>query len=207
IAYAMLGSDDPLTIVAQIVRGYAEVLPLNDDEMASLFGLATLRLCASACIAADQQRERPDNAYLGVSQSAIRKLLPVLARTPFALAEAIVRDAFDVDPVPASKSVAKFLRKTTPYPVLGIDLATEPSIVLDLSIASPMLSGDPNGNTEPALTARVFGAMDDAGVKVSIGRYDEPRLLYTTPLFALGNRAIDEHRTIHIGLDLFMPPG
>jgi len=207
LAYAMLGGDDPLTVVAHVVRGYAERGRLSDDEMAALFGLAALRLCASACIAADQQRERPDNAYLGVSQAPIRKLLPVLARTPFALAEAVVRDAFGADPVPASTRVVEYLRKTTPHPVLGVDLETAASIVLDLSIASPMLSGDQSENAEPLLTAKVFGAMDEAGVEVSIGRYDEPRLLYTTPLFALGPRPIDEHRTIHIGLDLFMPAG
>jgi 4-aminobutyrate aminotransferase-like enzyme/Ser/Thr protein kinase RdoA (MazF antagonist) len=206
IAYAMLGADDPLTVLGDVARGYAERTQLTDDEMASVFGLAALRLCASACIAADQQRERPDNTYLSVSQAAIRKLMPILARTPFTLAEAIVRDAFDADPFPASKRVAAYLRRTTPHPVLGIDLSKERSIVLDLSISSPLLSGDPAQNSEPLLTSRVFTAMDDAGVDVSIGRYDEPRLLYTTPLFALGSRPIDEHRTIHIGLDLFMPP-
>ena len=207
IAYAMLGSDDPLAVVAQVARGYAEQAKLTDEEMASLFGLAALRLCASACIAADQQRERPDNAYLGVSQAAIRKLLPVLARTPFALAEAVVREAFGVDPVPTSTRVVEFLRGVTPHPVMGLDLETEPSIVLDLSIASPLLSGNSRDNTEPLLTRRVFGLMDEAGVKISIGRYDEPRLLYTAPEFAVGGRPIDEHRTIHIGLDLFMPAG
>lgn len=207
IAYAMLGSDDPLTVVAQVARGYAEQGTLTDDEMSALFGLAALRLCASACIAADQQRERPDNAYLGVSQAAIRKLLPVLARTPFALAEVVVRDAFGVDPVPASTRVVEYLRSVRPHPVMGLDLETEPSIVLDLGIASPLLSGDSRENIEPLLTQKVFGLMDEAGVRISIGRYDEPRLLYTAPEFALGGRAIDEHRTIHIGLDLFMPAG
>ena len=33
----------------------------------------------SACIAADQQAQRPDNEYLGVSQQAIRRALPELA--------------------------------------------------------------------------------------------------------------------------------
>src|SRR5207244_6087327 len=42
---------------------------LDDSELAALFGLVILRLCTSVCIAADQQRQRPDNAYLGVSQS------------------------------------------------------------------------------------------------------------------------------------------
>ena len=42
---------------------------------------------------------------------------------------------------------------------------------------------------------------------MSIGRYDEPRLLYVAPAFALGPRLTDEHRTIHIGLDLFADAG
>ena len=42
---------------------------------------------------------------------------------------------------------------------------------------------------------------------MAIGRYDEPRLLYTAPAFALGDRPTDEHRTIHIGLDLFAEAG
>ncbi len=79
--------------------------------------------------------------------------------------------------------------------------------MLDLSVASPMLSGDTRQNDEPSLTRRVDEIMRDAGVRVSIGRYDEPRLLYVAPAFALGPRLTDEHRTIHIGLDLFADAG
>lgn len=207
MAYAMLGADDPLTIAADIVRGFSEHIRPTNEELSALFGLATIRLCASVCIAIDQQRESPDNEYLGVSQSAIRETLPKLARIPFALAEAVIREAAGVDPVPASRKIIDHLSRTTCAPVMGIDLAVEPSIVLDLSIESALLSGNPAGNSEPVVTKKVFGAMNEAGVQVSIGRYDEPRLLYTTPEFALGPRAIDEHRTIHIGLDLFMPAG
>jgi 4-aminobutyrate aminotransferase-like enzyme len=95
----------------------------------------------------------------------------------------------------------------TVAPVIGFDLSTEPVIVLDLSVGSPLLSGDSRHNAEPALTARVFGEMARAGVRVSVGRYDEPRLLYVAPAFATGQRLTDEHRTIHIGLDLFAAAG
>ena len=37
--------------------------------------------------------------------------------------------------------------------------------------------------------------------------YDEPRLLYVAPSFAGNGRLTDEHRTIHIGLDLFAVAG
>lgn len=207
IAYAILDSDDPLTVAARVVRGFREHVALSDEELASLFGLVALRLCMSACIAADQLRRRPDNLYLGVSQSAIARMLPTLAAVPFGLAHAVFREAAGVDPVPASGRVATYLSAQTPAPVIGFDLRREPSIVLDLSIASPLMSGDVHENIEPALTRRVFDLMRQSNVRLAIGCYDEPRLLYVAPAFALGPRPTDEHRTIHIGLDLFADAG
>src|SRR5262249_45293387 len=91
--------------------------------------------------------------------------------------------------------------------VLEVDARTEPSVVLDLSVASPMLAGDTRTNDEPSVTRSVNDAMRAAGVRVAIGRYDEPRLLYVSPAFPLGPRVTDDHRTIHIGLDLFAGAG
>jgi 4-aminobutyrate aminotransferase-like enzyme len=88
-------------------------------------------------------------------------------------------------------------------PVLGVDLRVEPSLVLDLGAGSALVAGDERDNAEPAFTDRVFAAIRDAGVRVAVGRYDEPRLLYVTPAFAAGDGTLAEHRTIHLGLDLF----
>jgi 4-aminobutyrate aminotransferase-like enzyme/Ser/Thr protein kinase RdoA (MazF antagonist) len=207
IAYAILGSPDPLAAAATIVRGYCGVISPTDDELRALFGLIVLRLCSSACIAADQLGQRPDNAYLGVSQAAIRELLPRAAAIPFALAEAVFREAAGVVIAPAAQRVIDFIARQAVSPVLGADLGTEPVIVLDLSIDSPLISGDFRQNEERALTERVFGSMHDAGVRYSIGRYNEPRLLYQAPGFAPNARPTDERRTIHIGLDLFGDAG
>src|SRR6185503_6578861 len=150
IAYAILGSDDPLTVAAHVVRGFSSVRPPSDDDLSTLFGLVCIRLCASVCIAADQQRRRPDNAYLGVSQTAIGAMLPLLARIPFRLAGCVFRDAAGRDPLRASSAVVQYLKRATFAPVLGIDLRAEPTIVLDLGIASPMLSGNVGENNEPS---------------------------------------------------------
>jgi 4-aminobutyrate aminotransferase-like enzyme/Ser/Thr protein kinase RdoA (MazF antagonist) len=207
-AYAMLGARDPIVVVSQLVSGFSNEITLTGDELAALWGLVCLRLCASVMIAAEQTRQRADNAYLSVSQAAIRDLLPVLAKIPFKLAEAAIRHAARLTPAPASESVTAFLeRQSALAPILGADLRVEPTIVLDLSIASPLLDGDTHNNTEPRVTERVFELMRDAKVRFSIGRYNEPRLLYVAPAFALGPRPTDEHRTIHIGLDLFAEAG
>jgi 4-aminobutyrate aminotransferase-like enzyme/Ser/Thr protein kinase RdoA (MazF antagonist) len=208
IAYAMLDRDDPLEVAAAVVRGYCERSALDDNEVAAIYGLAMLRLCASVCIAASQQRAAPHNAYLGVSQDSIRVSLPRLAAIPFGLAEVVLRHAAGLPPSPAADRVRAYLARTDAIaPVIGIDLAKAPCVVLDLSVSSPLISGDTTDNAEPLLTERVFGQMRRAAVEVSIGRYDEPRLLYVAPAFATGAKPTDEHRTIHIGLDLFARAG
>jgi 4-aminobutyrate aminotransferase-like enzyme/Ser/Thr protein kinase RdoA (MazF antagonist) len=207
-AYALLDAPDPLVVAAQLVRGFSEQVQLGEDELSALFGLAAMRLCVSVCIAASQLGEKPDHDYLAVSQAAIARTLPRLAAIPFALATAVVREAAGMEPAAQRKRVVDFLRAHATFAsVLGVDARTEPSIVLDLSVASPMLSAATSGNDEPLLTRHVEAVMREAGVRVAVGRYDEPRLLYVAPAFALGPRPTDEHRTIHIGLDLFADAG
>jgi 4-aminobutyrate aminotransferase-like enzyme/Ser/Thr protein kinase RdoA (MazF antagonist) len=207
-AYMLLDSIDPLATLAALVRGYASVSPLAEDELQALYGLSVLRLCASACIAAHQMRERPDNEYLDVSQAAIRRTLPTLANISFGLAEAVAREASLLEPSPTGARVREWLTAHTAdfAPVMPHDLRTEPVLVLDLSASGLLSSADSNENAEPRLTARVDAAMADAGVRYSIGRYDEPRLLYSSPLFA-PDRPFKERRTIHVGLDIFAPAG
>ncbi len=208
-AYAVLDAADPLSVLWHMVHGYHAVRPMSEQEMTSFFGLVILRLCTSAVLAAFQQSAHPENAYLSVSQASIERTLPRLARIPFAFAAATVRSACGREPIATSVGIRQWLTANsgTFAPVLGIDLQCVSSIVLDLSIGSALIHGDVTQNAEPALTQRVFAAMQDAKVAVAIGRYDEARLLYVTPAFASGDGTLQEHRIIHIGLDLFAEAG
>ena len=90
VAYAVLGKADPLAAAVSVVRGYQRVRPLGDDETASVLPLVLLRLSTSVCVAARQQRLRPEDTYLAVSQAPIARTLPVLA----ALDPAAAQSAF-----------------------------------------------------------------------------------------------------------------
>ena len=208
-AYMMLGADDPLAALANLTRGYASVSVPRDDELQALFGLSAMRLAVSACIAAHQRRLRPDNEYLDVSQAAIRRTLPLLASLPFKLTTAALRDAAGLDPSPEGERVRTWLaqQRGTFAPVMPFDPREDPVLVLDLGVTSPLVSADPRENSEPLITARVDAAMREAGVRVAIGQYDEPRLLYSSPLFAGAESPLDERRTIHLGLDIFCDAG
>lgn len=206
-AYALLDKPDPIAAAAEIVAGYHAAFALTDDELTALFGLINLRLCVSVCMAAVQMAERPDDEYLAISQQPIRNTMPKLAAIPYGLATAIFRNACGLDPAPQTAKIVDWLSQQTCAPILGRDLSGEETLTLDLSIGGPLLHGDIALNSEPHLTPRIFDAMARAGVDVSIGRYNEPRLIYTEGMFDTAENPLAERRTIHVGLDLFAVAG
>jgi Ser/Thr protein kinase RdoA (MazF antagonist) len=93
VAYAMLDKADPLEAATHIVEGYHGIRPLSEDELAVVFPMACGRLAVSACMAAVQQRQRPDDPYLSVSQEPIQRTLQQLLEIHPRLAEATFREA------------------------------------------------------------------------------------------------------------------
>lgn len=209
IAYAVLGKKDPLATACRMVAGYHAENPLTEEEVAALFGLICLRLCVSVCMAAHQHRQRPDDDYLLISQEPIRRTLPMLVNIPWRFAEASFRDACGMPAMAKSEAAIEWLRSHagTFAPVVEIDWKADPWTVIDLGIGSFLIDGDAEKNDEPRLTQRIRQAMRDAGAKAGVGRYDEARMLYTSPLFAGDGEVTAERRTVHLGVDIFMDAG
>jgi 4-aminobutyrate aminotransferase-like enzyme/Ser/Thr protein kinase RdoA (MazF antagonist) len=204
IAYAMLDAADPLAVARRLAGAYHAVHPLTEEEAGILFDLAVLRLCLSASIAASQTRLRPDDPYLAISQPPIARTLPTLAVIPRGFASAAIRHACGFEPIPGSSQIERWLHACQVAPVIDVDPSR--MVVLDLSVGSPLVDSDPSGNAEPALTARIQRIQAGRGAAGGIGRYLEPRLLYVSPLFD-GGSPDAERRTIHLGIDLFVPAG
>ncbi|MFM8394508.1 MAG: peptidoglycan DD-metalloendopeptidase family protein, partial [Acidobacteriota bacterium] len=209
LAYVMLGKDDPLRAAGQVVAGYHRAYPLEEAEVAALYGLTCLRLATSICMAAEQQRRRPDDQYLVISQEPIRRLLPRLERVPDGLATASFRAACGWPAASTARAVGAWLkdRGGADARVIDIDWERDSWITLDLGIASPLIEGDPERNTEPLLTERLAALMRESGARLAVGQYNEARMLYTSPLFGQNGPVTEERRTVHLGIDLFMAPG
>lgn len=206
-AYVILNKPDPLAAAAQVVRGYHAAYPLTQNELAALFGLLCMRLCVSVCMAAYQQQQRPADEYLSISQQPIRNTLPRLAQIHPHFAQAAFRQACGLEPLPSAGRLRNWLQSKahTFAPILNTPLNQSTCHVLDLSVGSPLIHGDPQANTEPALADRIFGKVQAAGAQIGIGQYNEPRLIYTAPAFAPDPTG--QRRTIHLGLDLFAAAG
>ncbi len=201
IAYAILEKDDPLAVVAELVKGYHQEFPLTEAEIAALFGLVGMRVSASICLAAHQLSQRPGDEYLNISQEPIRKTLPIWLKIHPRFAEAAFRQACGLEPLPQSDQVVEWLmsERQNIKPIVDADLHNDPLAFIDLGISSPLLGLDKPSTTEATQTARIFEQMNNTGARIGIGLYDEARVLYLDPSF--------ENRTVHLGIDLYAQPG
>jgi 4-aminobutyrate aminotransferase-like enzyme/Ser/Thr protein kinase RdoA (MazF antagonist) len=208
-AYAILGKEDPLPAATAIVAGYHGAFPLDELELSVLYALMGARLAVSVTNSAHRKTVKPDDPYVTVSEAPAWDALERLAKIHPRFAHYTFRAACGLPAVPQSEKTKQWLKTNAgaAASILDMDLRKAPSIVFDLSVGSTLLGADPGAAQTRALTETVFAAMKRAGVSVGAGRYDEPRVLYTSPLFGANENPTDERRTIHLGMDLFVEPG
>ncbi|MYH53172.1 MAG: aminotransferase class III-fold pyridoxal phosphate-dependent enzyme, partial [Gemmatimonadetes bacterium] len=206
-AYAMMGTADPLGAVCSVARGYARVTPLTAGECRAILPMVALRLCQSVSVQARQMREQPANEYLAVSQDGAWRLLERLARTDWRHAEFRIRGACGLPPNPGLAAVTSWMRDAgARAPVMPPEVLARPH-VLDLSVESPDLPHPDESARPGAAEAWMEREMAGAAATVAVGRYGEARLLYDSPAFQTHGDDGPESRTVHLGLDLFAPPG
>src|SRR5215469_11887177 len=207
-AYAMLGKSDPLAAAA-VVSGFHSVLPLDEVELAILFPLIEMRLAVSVVNSACRKAQLPGDPYVTVSEAGAWEALDRLARINPRFAHYTFRQACGLPAMPQATEFLQWLSTCgkSAAPVLDLDLRTEPCHVFDLSVSSTFLGADPQNAATPALTTAIEQELKRVNAVVGVGRYDEARPFYSSPLFGGSSNPTDERRTIHLGIDLFVPPG
>src|SRR5216683_2792062 len=208
-AYAILGKKDPLPVAEAIVAGYHGAFPLDEMELSVFYALIGARLAVSVTNSAHRKTVKPDDPYVTVSEAPAWEVLERLGKIHPRFAHYTFRAACGLPPVPQGEKVKRWLRANagSASSILESDLRTAPTVVFDLSAGGTFLGADPSAAVTPAVTEKIFHEIKRAGAVAGIGRYDEPRLVYTSPLFGASGNPTDERRTIHLGIDLFVEPG
>lgn len=208
-AYAIFNRADVLEAATAVVRGYHLAFPLRENEMALLYALIGMRLAVSVVNSAHRKTIKPGDPYVTVSEDDAWEALERWTRVFPRLAHFAFRDACGLDAVPQAEQIASYLKKQSKdaAQLLESDLRREECLVFDLSVGSAFLGADPGNSEIPALTDHIFATMAKTGSVAGVGRYDEPRLLYSSALFAKGTNPTDERRTVHLGVDLFTETG
>lgn len=206
IAYAILGTPDPLMAAAAVVRGFHRTTPLSEDEIDVVYTLARARLGASVAISAWRRHEMEEmDEYTTITERPAWEMIRTLDDIPVRLAEGVIRDACGLPAHPRTPRLVRWLEGQKPEPVMELP-EDDALAVLDLSVGSPLLDGRDTEDTE-RFTRDTFRAMEDEGATLGVGRYLEPRAFYLTDTFEGRPGDPRERRTVHLGIDLFDQPG
>ncbi len=207
--YGILGKNDPLRAAAAVVAGYHSAFPLGEAEIAVLYALIGVRLAVSVVNSAQRAALKPGDSYVTISEGPAWEALERFAQIHPRFAHYTFREACGLPGVPQSGVVRKWLaaHSGSAASLLDVNLRTASNLVFDLGVGSTFLGADPAAADMGALAGRIFGELNKARVTAGIGRYEEARLLYTSPLFGASSNPTDERRTIHLGVDLFVAPG
>ncbi len=211
-AYVALDQERPERAVSALVAGYHAVRPLSAAQLDLVWPLALMRLAVSVTNSALMQRERPDDPYVVISERPAWRLLERAESVPVAHVAARLRAACGYPPSDAAGRASAFIESSRGSfaPVIGRGLRDLP--VGDLSAAGSSVPTDPfhltpqEAQSLGAALGEAFGeALGPDGAW--LGRYGEPRLVYTDAAFRLGTHKGADRRTVHLGVDVFAPAG
>ena len=208
-AYAILGKGDPLSAASAVLSAYHRAFPLTEQEIAVFLPLLATRLAVSVVNSAHRASLHPDDAYVTVTEGPAWAALERLAQIHPRFAHYTFRAACGLPTVPHTERVSAWLRKNAPAaaPVTPHNVRNGDCVVLDFSVGSTLLGSDPANAGETVATAKLRALLQDSNKSVAIGRYNEARPFYSSPLFAVTSNPTDERRTIHLGIDIFTEPG
>jgi 4-aminobutyrate aminotransferase-like enzyme len=75
LTYALMGKNNPIEWAVPIIAEYNKIVPLEEKELDLLYWLIAARLCTSVCNSAYEKAQRPENAYIQISEKPAWELL------------------------------------------------------------------------------------------------------------------------------------
>lgn len=190
--------EHPLQVAIAALQGFDAVLPLTDEELAALWPLVLARAALDAVSCEQQALLEPHNRLVQEEREDVWQALARVASVETVLAHEAARAALGRSPSPAVCAVAQTIGGTAGALSAVVALPADmPVAALDLSVhSSDLVDGTwTEASQVRALIARV------ATHAVPIGRYGEGRLIYAR------TDAAEEPASIHLGVDVVVPPG
>ncbi len=207
-AYAIMGLEDPLQGSLPLVRGYHESFPLLEEELEHLYACIGIRLVVSVTKSRINRIQEPENSYLQISDEAAWKLLDQWREVDHELAHYSFRSACGFPAHPKYEDFVSWAGKTqfelrNLFPASG---AVE-AINLDLSVASTWLGLKEDFADFEFFDFKINRLQRENPGKIIAGGYLEARGVYATDAYEKMGNSGRENRTIHLGIDFWLPPG
>lgn len=204
IAYAVLNKPNPLEIAVRMIASFHNEYSLSETELSILFSMICLRLCLSLCLGAYQSQERPNDAYLRISQQSIQETLPLLAAIPKNFVFTYFKLVCGYLLVKRLEDIPKWLCAISGIlPVIGEPFSQANCTAIDLGIASHLAQPQKANDQGHRLQYHVQAHITKEGKRFGICAANQPRLTYAFPPYANMDDITPITKTVHLGTDIF----
>ena len=207
-SYGIMNVNDPLAACCEIISGYYNISSITDNELKLLYNLIAMRLVISVTKSLINRFKEPDNKYLLISEKSAWELLKKWVEVDSEFAYYSYRKACDLNAHPEQNNFYKWaLENRFSVTDLFSSIKKNKLYKIDLSVGSKWIGGRNEIEDLELFQHKIEKLQKKYPDKIITGGYLEPRSIYSSNSYEkIGNYG-DESRTIHLGLDFWLPPG
>ncbi|THD66454.1 aminotransferase class III-fold pyridoxal phosphate-dependent enzyme [Robertkochia marina] len=204
--YAIMDCNDPLSAAIPVIKGYHEAFSLQQEELKHLYMAIGMRMVISLTKSALNKVAEPDNAYLTISEKPLWTLLKKWRNVSADLAHYTFRSTCGYTPHP-DETAFKEWAANKEFTVQQIFPLSGKSGIshLDLSISGTWLGLKKNYNNPEYFDYQIQQDQKKDPEAILAGGYLEPRPVYTTDEYVKWGNKGREYRTVHLGVDFWLP--
>jgi 4-aminobutyrate aminotransferase-like enzyme/Ser/Thr protein kinase RdoA (MazF antagonist) len=205
-SYAIMEHSDPLNAAIPIISGYHTSFPLEEKELKHLYNAIAMRLVISYTSSIINQKKEPDNAYLQISAKPAWELLKKWKQVHPDFAEYTFRVACGFNSHPNKEKFNTWAESNNfllsdLFPTINSNEIHH----LDLSVSSIFPGHQQEFNNLDVFQFKIDQLQKEVPTKIIAGGYLEPRALYTSNAYDTAGNNGKESRSIHLGIDYWLP--
>lgn len=205
-AYAIMRHNEPLEAALPIVKGYHATFKLQEEELAHLYIAIAMRLVISVTKSAINKIKEPDNEYLLISEKPAWEVLKKWIQIHPEFAYISFRKTCGFQAHPIQQQFETWASKNDfSLSELFPSIDKKDIYRIDLSVSSKWTGHQEEANHLDLFQFKIEQLQKEHPEKIIAGGYLEPRSLYTSTAYdKIGNHG-RESRTIHLGIDYWLP--
>jgi 4-aminobutyrate aminotransferase-like enzyme/Ser/Thr protein kinase RdoA (MazF antagonist) len=204
--YAIMHHNDPLEAALPIVKGYHHSSPLLEKELEHLYSSIGMRLVISVTQSAINKTKHPENIYLQISEKPAWELLKKWKNINEEFALFSFRHACGYHPHPDEDKFKTFA-KNQDFSVKDLfpSLGRHELKHIDLSVSSSWIGHPSEYNDLDLFQFKIEQLQKTCPDQILAGGYLEPRSIYGTASYNKIGNSGPETRSIHLGVDFWLP--
>jgi 4-aminobutyrate aminotransferase-like enzyme/Ser/Thr protein kinase RdoA (MazF antagonist) len=206
LAYACMEVPNPVQAAVEVIKGYQKHYPFSERELECLYTMVAMRLVVSVTKSAIKGAEDPSNTYHLISEKPAWDLLEKWYELNEEFALYNFRGACGYNPHPNEKKFTNWATKTTySFSELFPSIKKEGIQLLDLKVSSTWIGSQTDFNDLDLFQFKIDQLQKTQATKIIAGGYCEARPLYTASAYEREGNNGPENRTVHLGIDFWLP--